>query len=314
MVNNTLLRFLKLINTNHPNCYFNIKKLSKRANVEKLASEFVKLFIYENLYNDYLNLVKEIEKNSHISLWEKIKLILDYISKKKNLGNKIMIVIDQYKLELDLHLNLFDILKSEKYSSHFKFIICSSVNEKDIKTNISFSSILKTLSLKNILNYKFYNSLMSVKNIIKNEKIQKLMEKFNYIPKYYYLFINNYHEDTKKIKDNNKFQKAISDFICERFDDIKTKLVCFYQQNGINLIANYNNICNILQGEPIAEHHLINTLQIIPLKYCSFYLIKKKAFFEASFDFFFVLLDPYIKKWKQMILLILIIFLRTEGN
>ena len=293
----TLLQFLKLINTNNPNCYFNVKKLSRRANVEKLASEFVKLFIYENSYNDYLILVNEIEKNSHISLWEKIKLILDYISKKNDLNNEIIIVIDQYKIELDLHLNLFHILKSENYSSHFKFIICSSVNEKDIKSNISFSSIFKKLSLKSMLFYQFFKELFSVKHIIQNDEIKTLMEKFNYIPKYYYLFINNYHEDTKKIKDNNIFQKAKSNFICDIFDDIKTKLVCFYQQNGINLIANYNNICNILQGEPIAEYHLINTLQIIPLKYCSFYLKNNKAFFEASFDFFY---RPFRTLYKEM--------------
>ena len=84
-----------------------------------------------------------------------------------------------------MDLNLFNILQSENYASHFKFIICSSVNEKDIKSNITFSTIYKKLSLKNVLNYKFYKLLFSVRNIIENDEIKSLMQKFHFIPKYY---------------------------------------------------------------------------------------------------------------------------------
>ena len=293
----TLLNFLKLLNINNPNCYFNIKKLSRRANVEKLASEFVKLFKFKNSYNDYLNLVKLIEKQKHINLWEKIKAILEYISDRKFGNNKIIIVIDQYKLELDLNLNLFNILQSENYASHFKFIICSSVNEKDIKSNITFSTIYKKLSLKNVLNYKFYKLLFSVRNIIENDEIKSLMQKFHFIPKYYYSFIKYYHEDTQNIKDNDKFQKAINSFISDKFNDIKTKLVCFYNQNNINLIANYNNICNILQGESINESHFLYALQIIPLKYCYYQFKDSKVNFEAAFDFFY---SPFRALYKEI--------------
>jgi len=293
----TLLNFLKLININNPNCYFNIKKLSRRANVEKLALEFIKLFKFKDSYNDYLNLIKLIEEKKHINLWEKIKLILDYISDRAIRNNKIIIVIDQYKLELDINLNLFNILQSGNYSSHFKFIICSSVNEKDIKSNITFSAIYKKLSLKNFLNYKFYRELFSVRSIIENDEIRALMQRFHYIPKYYYSFIKYYHEDIPNIEDNDKFQKAIKSFISDNFNDIKTKLVCFYNQNNTNLLANYNNICNILQGEPINESHFLYALQIIPLKYCNYHIKDYKVKFEAAFDFFY---SPFRALYKEI--------------
>ena len=151
--------------------------------------------------------------------------------------------------------------------------------------------------MKNIVNYEFYKPLLSVKKIIKNDEIKNLMESFSYMPKYYYLFIKHYYEDTKNIKDNNKFKNSIKNFISFTFTDIKTKLDCFYKQNRISLTANYNNINNILQGEPISESHLNKTLQIIPLKYCSFHSKDNKVYFKASFDFFY---RPFRALYKEM--------------
>ena len=75
----TLLKYLETIYQNFPNCYFNIKSLTKISNIQILASEFVKLFPNKNLYDDYIKLINQIENKNPLSIWDKIIEILDFI-------------------------------------------------------------------------------------------------------------------------------------------------------------------------------------------------------------------------------------------
>ena len=224
----TLLKFLSRISKNYPNCYFNIKKLLKVSNIKKLSSEFVKLFNEKDLYKNFIELVHKIENNNNLLLWDKIIEILDFIIQINIIKEKIIIVIDQYKLGYDPDLQLMKMIELEKYKSRIKFIICSSINEKDIKSNLIYSSIFKKLQLKSLLLYKYIDALFSVEKIIKNEKIKNMMKEFNYIPKYYYLFINDYHKDDEDIKDIEKLEAQIRKFFSDQFNILKDKLESFF--------------------------------------------------------------------------------------
>jgi len=293
----TLLKFLKEKYINFPNCYFNIKSLSKNSNIKKIAAEFVKLFNKNDYYEYYIELINLFEKEKHIMLWDKIIKILNYIIEIKEIKEKIIIIFDQYKIGFDINLKLLNILQSDKYCQKIKIIICSSINGKDIKTNLTYSTIFKNLQMKNIINYTFIERLFSVKLIIKNDKIKAIMKKFKYIPKYYFIFIKDYHEDTENIDNEEELQKQIKRFVSDQFNNIKNKLILFYNENNIELIENYNNICRILQGEAINESYFTNYIQIIPLKYCKFKIENGQIQIFASFNFFY---GPLRAVYKEM--------------
>lgn len=185
----TLLKFLSERAKDIPYCYFNIKILSKVSSIKYLALEFVKLFNKECFYNYYIQLIRQMENNNDCLLWDKIVQILDFIITINKIKEKIIIVFDQYKIGYDPFSKLLEIIQLEKYKSRIKFIICSSIHENDIKTNLTYSSLYKKLIFKNMFLYKFIDKLLSIENVIQNDDIKDMMKQFNFIPKYYYLFI-----------------------------------------------------------------------------------------------------------------------------
>ena len=292
----TLLKFLKEIYINNPNCYFNIKSLLKNSNIKILAAEFVKLFNKNKYYDYYIELINSFEKEKHMQLWDKIIKILDFIIQKKEIEDRIIIVFDQYKKGFDANFKLLNILDSKQYSQKIKLIICSSINEKDIKSNLIYSTIYKNLLMKKTINYTYIGRLISVKSIIKNDKIKEIMRKFKYIPKYYFKFIKDYHEDTENVENEDLLQKQINKFVSDEFYNIKNKLEAFYNENNIDLIEYYNIICRILQGEGIRESHFENYIKIIPLKYCKFKMENDLVKISASFNFFY---GPFRAVYKR---------------
>ena len=292
----TLLEFLHRISKNSPHCYFNIKTLSKVSNIKKLASEFVKLFNSKDLYDDYIELVHQIEKNNNLLLWDKIIEILDFIFKINIISENIIIVIDQYKIGYDPDLKLIKMLELEKYKSRIKFIICSSIHEIDMKSNLTYSYIFKKLQLKSILLYKFIDELFSVEKIIKNNEIKDMMKEFNYIPKYYFLFINKYHKDEKNVEHKEILMTKIDNFLSYQFQDLKEKLISFFMENDIDIIQEYNNICHILQGQIVNELNVPYVIQKIPLKYCIYKKEEDNLIITPAFDFIY---GPLRKVYKE---------------
>ena len=294
----TLLKFLNRLSRNTPTCYFNIKMLSKLSNIEILAREFVKLFTETEHYDYYIKLVNKMKEHNNNPFWEKIKQILDFIVSINRINQKIIVIVDQYKLGFDINLNLIKILESEKYKNRIKFIICSSIHETDAKANLTYSSNLKKLRLKSsIIFYKFLNKLLSVENIIKNAEIKDMMKLFNYIPKYYYLFTSNYHEDGDNIEDKKKLKTQIDIFLSDQYKLLKGKLNSFFLDNNIDIIEEYNNICQILQGEKINEINIPFVIQKIPIKYCVYKKNEDNSFqIIPAFDFIY---GPLRKVYKE---------------
>ena len=293
----TLLQYLLNLSYDYSECYFNIKVLYKTSNIKKLASEFVKLFYKKTQYNYYEQLIKLIEEQNNLLIWDKIIKILDFAIDTSDIKKKIVIVIDQYKLGYDPNLKLFDILRTEKYSSKIKFIICSSIHEIDMKSNITYSTINKQLGLKNIFLYKYISNLFSVEKIIKSNEIKNMMKQFNYIPKYYYIFINKYHKDEEKVNDEENLKKSIKKFLSFNFNYLENKLRSFYVEKGIDIKEVYNNICQILQGNLVNEVYFQNIIQIIPLKYCIFEIKDNQSFqITPAFELIY---GPLRKVYKE---------------
>ena len=266
----TLLQFIIRLSLDFSKCYFNIKTLSKIKSTKKLASEFVKFFYRESHYEYYEQLIKLIEEKKNLLIWDVIIEILNFINNLDEIRKTIIIVIDQYKIDGEQELKLFKIIKSEKYSSKMKFIICGTLNDNNIEANIIDSSINKEFILNRLFPYKIISNLFSVEDIIKNDEIKIMMKQFNYIPKYYYLFINKYHKDEVIVQDQEKLKQKINEFLSFNFKYLECKLRSFFIENNIDIKAEYNNICQILQGNLIYRKYFQRAIQMIPLKYIIF--------------------------------------------
>ena len=267
----TLLQFIARLSFDYSKCYFNIKILSKISNTKIFASEFVKFFYKERHYEYYEQLIKLIEGKNNLLIWDVIIEILDFIINLDDIRKTIIIVIDQYKMSDDKYLKLFKIIRSEKYLSKMKFIICGPIYDNNIEPNIAYSPINKEFILYRLFPYKIISNLFSVEDIIKNDKIKIMMKQFNYLPKYYYLFINKYHRDEKIVQDQEELKKKINEFLSFNFKYLESKLRSFFIENNIDIKAEYNNICQKLQGNLIYEKYFQSAIQMmLPLKYISF--------------------------------------------
>ena len=125
-----------------------------------------------------------------------------------------------------------------------------------------------------------------------------MMKEFNYIPKYYYLFINNYHRDDDDIKDKEKLRTQINKFLSDQFQILKDKLVSFFFENNIDILEEYNNICLILQGEIIKEMNFPYVIQKIPIKYCIYKKKEENNNFQITPGFNFIY-GPLRKVYKD---------------
>ena len=194
--------------------YINLWTVSK-TNLDELKEIFnyecIKLF-RKNIFE--LNNKKELSSEEQnmkeifkcINVFkdkEKIfELISNIISLLKNMKGKFVIVLDQYSSKYDN--DNFNILKiiSDIKNSNVKLIICSSMNNEDVKNNLSKSFDIDEES--NILTYIYVCCLIRVRNgLIKNESLsfQKLMSEFGNLYLYYYLL----KEKQRKNKDLDEF-------------------------------------------------------------------------------------------------------------
>ena len=101
---------------NYQHCYFNIKYLTKKSNIEEIANEIVKLFNEKQFLKNYIELAQRIENTINVSIWDKIIMILDYVIEMNNQYNKeqkIIIVFDQYKMGYDFNQTLFNIIQED---------------------------------------------------------------------------------------------------------------------------------------------------------------------------------------------------------
>ena len=148
---------------------------------------------------------------------EIFELILNIISLLKNMEGNYVIVIDQYSSKYDNdNINILNII-SNIQNSRVKLLICSSMNNDDVKNNLSKSFAFNNQS--NFLTY-IYGGVLIRLNIYKTKdeslSFQKLIYELGNLYLYYYLLKenerNNNNLDAFLINEKNSIQKEIEMF------------------------------------------------------------------------------------------------------
>ena len=162
---------------------------------------------------EIIKLINDFKDNEKI-----FELILNIISLLKNIKNCFIIVIDQYSSKYDINNNnIWKIIHSID-NSNIKLLICSSMDNEDIKNFLSKSFYYnKDLSF---LYYKYVGTLIRYDSeYIKNESLllQKLMYEFGNLYLYYYL-----------LKDNERKNKDLNEFLNNEKKSIQKEIEEYY--------------------------------------------------------------------------------------
>ena len=192
------------------------KNIFELNNKKELSSE-------EKNMKEILNCINSLKNKKEI-----FELLLKIISLLKNIKDYFIIVIDQYSSKYDK--NNYNIQKIFSYikSSNVKLLICSSMNNDDVKNNLSKSfSFNKEL---NFLAYIYVGPLIRLSSeYIKNESLslQKLIYGFGNLFIYYYLLKENERKknDLKEflVQEKENIQKEIENFYCHENEFIDRK-------------------------------------------------------------------------------------------
>lgn len=289
--------------------YYSRNNISLEDKIDVLIKEC--FFIVDN-QNELLELYNQFIRLNNF--YPAIFVIKDFIEKKKN--NNIYMIFDQYQEKY----NFRDFLK---IIINIKIFLLSSINDRDVKTNLinkfneeilmNAQKKLQDENPRNIIRYNYIESLIdpehfkhdSYKNIFKDKikqyeseekKINEeldfvyyVLEKFKFIPKYVFGYINYYD--------------SILDLLFEEYSNIIKKLNLFADIGTINI----NEISKLYNNNYIAKKNDINTektfkkdkfvelLNYIPLKYISYSQKENEEFyFYCSFPLFKTILNDFI--------------------
>lgn len=278
-----LIKFSK----NMFNCvYLNLKILKKLENepvklYNLIISECSNLSFNSdnNIKNEFINLLKECEGKKQ---WNIIKEIFNFY-KKRDLN--LLLIFDQFK-SINVDIVLFEEIKKEIINTKIKIIICSSINNKDIQ-----SEILKTIKKfrtnpeYNIetQDYFFYvNKLYQIEET--NDNFYDIFKLFGFLPKYKYL-----------IKENSKNKESLNKEIQKIIEQISKKIIEFYTNNYTeSRIAGYLLYITSIVGQKIDFENPI--LEYIPLKYFVLNLSDEGIEIEYFFPSIQIIIKDLISK------------------
>ena len=192
-----------------------------------------------------------------------------------------IIILDQFKKKYLGKTNFEDIEKLIK-ESKLKLILCSSINDKEIRDEV-IKTIEKFGGNPGSLNsysqdyyFYFYKTLFKKRICENNPDLNKLLELFDYRPKYQFLF----YESKSYFSTKNEIKTHITEKIKEFFayeQDLDLCKVFLNIKNKIKEKFNYSSFSNIIEK--------------VPLKY---YILKlEKNYFEIDYAFEFI---QYIEK------------------
>ena len=197
--------------------YLNLKAIHEFYKINRLK-ECYNLIIYElrrlyfsdeNKKESFKKLLKE--KCWNKNPWEIILNIIKFIPETSNI-----IIFDQFKKSY-LSGNIYSQIEDFVKSSKLKLIICSSINNKDIR-----DEVIKTIERykgnptkldDESQNYYFYFWINFFnKKVEKDNILNPLFELFDYKPKYKYLLLNTVkiHDCITEIK--SKITEKIKEF------------------------------------------------------------------------------------------------------
>ena len=272
----SLLHFLK-INTSYSRCYLNVRELYKHYEDDLINKEAFKLFSDKKLF---LNIIKE---NTAQNFWDKIDKILSNLPRNKT---DSILIFDQYKTSYDNNFNhIINIIN--KYTK-LKIIICSSINDNNIRENVINCNWIRKNMHKTCFDFYYIeDNLVNMKDHIQKEKeLCEFMKLFDYLPKFINNFINSFDNYTTETK--NKYLNSNLEFY-------KNNLKKFYHEKKIHLIEKYKIISLLIENkEVLTESELNEIIDYLPLKYIKIIKDKDGMFYiNYSFPFFSQIFKSY---------------------
>jgi len=184
------------------------KNINELKNKKELSSE-------EKNIKEIYNCINNFEDKKKI-----FELISSIISLLKNIKEKFVIVIDQYSSKYDHNNDYIKNIISCTENSNIKLLICSSMNNDDVKINLSKSFVIE--KELNFLTYIYIGPLIRVNfdsECIKNESLlfQKNLSEFGNLFNYYYL-----------LKENERKNKDLDVFLYQEKKNIQKEIENFY--------------------------------------------------------------------------------------
>ena len=273
--------------------YFNLSYLSKKEKEKDYVScyntlleEFNRIYLPNGELTKYANLLKSQEGNKP---WNIILNIFKFLFK---IGYIYIFIFDQFKKD-NIDEEIFNKLLSEikKEKSQIKFIICSSINDNDIKgeffkTITDYKGNPKELNDKT-QDYYFYFSFLFRPKHIKKDKYYLLFKLFDFKPKYKRIFLN--------IK-NNDFQFELNK-IDKRIEKNLLKFKSFssiIKTEQINLFESLINVLEILNTD-IEYPYLGFYYDITPLKYFYFEFNANSFKIDYLFEYIFIFIKQKLE-------------------
>ena len=145
--------------------------------------------------------------------------------------------------------------------SKLKLILCSSINDKDIKDEViktinNFGGNITELNLYTQDYFFYFPQNFFKKEISGNRELDELFQLFDYKPKYKYLLLNckNNHEEVEKIK--NKIKNKVSGFF-KNEKDLDLSTILLNLKNKINVKYKYSQFSNIIKKVPL-KYYILN--------------------------------------------------------
>ena len=238
-----------------------------------LKYEYVKIigddFKQENEKDEIIKYITEI--NSPNEIYNFISKIITSLNKMDE--NIYYLIIDQYSSKYDENNQNMKRIKCEVEGTKVIMIICSSMNNYDVKKNLAYSFTASENLNKSKINYFYVGCLIRVNPLdepLKKESIEfkKVLSKFGNLQFYYYKL-------KETLRENKDFERFISDeekiiiqelkrfYNDKESNNIKTeiaKVIYYIKDKEIFL---YNNMKNIILKLPLKFLEI--KTQIIPI-------------------------------------------------
>ena len=201
-------------------------------------------------FDEYEKLKQKIIENIKEENFNNIFTLLFLFIENYNIENlPLFIIIDDYIEEDESNLYLNELIELIQKRNNFRLIINYSLDDDTSKKRV----------LENILNknenFLYFNNLGINYELLnfENEKINKVLKEFNYLPSYYF---NNY----KLFEEDNSIEdiiKQIKNKILNEFQKIKNIGYYLSILPCIDLYDNQESLISLLSKIPIKYFHIL---------------------------------------------------------
>ena len=281
----TLLNFSR--KTDNLVLYLNLKYLFQIYDLSRLYKEIIGELSYcftdkvefNNFINKYLKsiLLTTKDKNDQYDfIFKIIKEISSKIVLSLPLDKLVYIILDQYQSNFDIEKKLIKTLNESKY---IKVIICSSMNESNVRETIS-NIFFNEVPVKSIYNFPlFYLGNIDLSDLLgfSFKKRNLFLKMFGQLPRYYEE-IKNLNEDNTDVFVQKKYS-----YISKKINNLLNAKVYNTEKSKIKIIR------NILANENVEleTNNFKEIFDFLPLKY--FIVLKNKnGTFTYKYAFQFI--------------------------